>query len=475
MTDRNPPATLAAPARNASLLVILFAAVFSFWFLDLWKPYNTAKGHHNFNADVANYYSYLPAYFCNHGSFDFHWGADSLYLPVGPRNTFVPKCTYGMSAMYAPFFALGYKIAVNERARLDGFSEPFATCVRWGSIFYVLLGLFFLRQLLRRYFSELVTCIVLFGVLFGTTLFNYTYVQSELTHGYLFTLFSALLLLSARWHEHKTFASSALLGLTIGLISLIRPTEVYIFLFFLLWDVRSISDLLARPTQLLRAWPHLAVIGIVALMLWIPQLLFWKQHTGTYYYYPYGEETFFWSDPQLINILFSYRKGWVTYTPLVLLSFAGIAFMRADLPISKWAMLFVTGLTLYVLSCWWDWSFGGCFGARAFCQSIAFLAIPMAALTEIVLYGIRRRAVAAAASLLLFTYIFSCVCLNIGQTWQSKNNLIHPWATTRELYWYVFRKYQFDDHFQDEYWKRLDFIDHAKWMKDEGRGDDKDH
>jgi hypothetical protein len=457
--------------RRPSLLLLLFAAVFAFWFLDFWKPYNSAKHHHNFNADVANYYSYLPAYFCNGGSFDFMWGTDSMYLPVGPKQTYVPKATYGMSAMYAPFFALGYKIAVNQGSPLDGFSEPFATTIRWGSIFYVLLGLYFLRKLLLRYFSETITALTLFAALFGSLLFNYTYVQSELTHGYLFCLFSLLLYLSGRWHEGPRYGLSVAVGIVMALVSLIRPTEIFIFLFFLLWNVKRLSDLKGKATFLISNFRHLAVMAGVVLLMWLPQLLFWKVHTGQYVYYAYMDERFFWGDPQLLNLLFSYRKGWIVYTPVVLLSFAGFFTLKSDFPVSRWSFLGITALTVYVLSCWWDWSFGGCFGARALCQHIAFLAVPMAAFLDFVFNRLRSNRWRGMASLLAITFVFSAVCLNIGQTYQAKQNVIHPWATTRELYWYVFRKYQFDDRYQEEYWSRLKFIDHEKWMRGEGRDD----
>src|SRR6476661_244243 len=127
-----------------SFIFLIFVVCFSFWFSDFWKPYNVEKKENNFNWDVMNYYSYLPAKFCNNNSFDFFLGADSLYLPVGPKNTFLPKTTYGMSLMYSPFFALGYKIAINQGDPLNGFSEPFATSIYWGSVFYVIVGLFFL-------------------------------------------------------------------------------------------------------------------------------------------------------------------------------------------------------------------------------------------------------------------------------------------------------------------------------------------
>ena len=123
--------------------------------------------------------------FLNNNSFE--WNEDIKNFNIyGPLGTHIPKYTYGMSVMYAPFFALGYKVAINQKSPLNGFSEPFVTCIRWGSIFYVLLGFIFLRKFLLLYFNEVVTTITMTASLFGTMLFVYTFNQSEMTHGYLF-------------------------------------------------------------------------------------------------------------------------------------------------------------------------------------------------------------------------------------------------------------------------------------------------
>lgn len=448
--------------KKPSILVLVFAACFSFWFVDFWKPYNTAKGHNNFNWDVMNYYSYLPAKFCNNNDFDFHLGADSMYLPYGPLKTFVPKTTYGMSILYAPFFALGYKVAINSRSPLTGFSEPFATCIRWGSIFYVLLGLFFLRKLLLVWFNEVVTAITLFAVLFGTMLFYYTFTQSEMTHGYLFTLFNAFLYLTYKWHLEQKWKYSVFLALIIGLISLIRPTEIFIVLFFVFWDVRKLSDLKQKFTLFKKCYLHLLIIALLGFALWIPQFLFWKHHAGSYLYFSYPGERFFWKDPQILNILFSYRKGWITYTPLVLLSFIGFFFIPKNFPVSKWVFVFVTAAMVYVLSCWWDWFFGGCFGARGFCQYISFLSIPFAFFVNFVVNSEKTFLLKGLLNLTVFVFIFSCVCLNIGQSYQINHGKIHPWGMSKKVYWTVFRTYQFTDAYEYQYWADLVMPDYEK-------------
>lgn len=448
--------------KKPSVIFLIFTACFMFWFVDFWKPYNTAKKHNNFNWDIMNYYSYLPAKFCNHDNFDFRLGADSLYLPYGPLNTFVPKTTYGMSILYAPFFAMGYKIAINSKSPLDGFSEPFATSVRWGSLFYVFMGLFFLRKLLLIWFNEIVTAITLFAVLYGTMLFNYTFSQSEMTHGYLFSLFSLFLYLTYKWHLEQKFIYTFLIAFVIGLISLIRPTEILMVFFFVFWNVKSFPDLKAKIKFFLRNYVHLIIMFCVGVLLWVPQFIFWKHHAGSYLYFSYPGERFFWNDPQITNILFSYRKGWVTYTPLIVMAFAGFFFIKKEFPVSKWFFISLTALIVYVLSCWWDWFFGGCFGARGFCQHIAFLSIPMAYFIEFVFYSPKKFALKGLLGFITIVFIFSCVFLNIGQTYQYNHQRIHPWGMSKKIYWKIFRTYQFTDEYEHEYWNGLKMPDYDK-------------
>jgi hypothetical protein len=451
--------------KKPTVIFFIFSICFTFWFLDFWKPYNTAKHHNNFNWDIMNYYSYLPATFCNEGSFDFHVGADSLYLPYGPLDSFLPKTTYGMSILYAPFFALGYKIAINQDSPRNGFSEPFATSVRWGSLIYVLIGLLFLRKFLLVWFNEVVTAITLFIALFGTMLFNYTFSQSEMTHGYVFSLFSIFLYLTYKWHQQPKFSVTIWVALVLGLISLIRPTEIFIFIFFIFWGVKSFQGFKEKLSFLLKHYLHFLLIFLVGILLWIPQFLFWKTHAGTYFYFSYPGERFFWNDPQIINILFSYRKGWITYTPMIVLAFIGFFFIKKDFPVSKWVFIFITSLMVYVLSCWWDWFFGGCFGARAFCQYIAFLSIPIAFLIDFIYYSPKKFPLKGILSLLVFVFIFSCVCLNIGQTYQYNHNRIHSSAMTKKVYWEVFRTFQFRDEYEYEYWGGLSQPDHERLRK----------
>ena len=63
----------------------------------------------------------------------------------------------------------------------------------------------------------------------------------------------------------------------------------------------------------------------MVVLVWVPQMIYWKEMTGRWLYFSYGsDERFFFGDPAIIKGLFSYRKGLFIYTPLLLFAFAGV-------------------------------------------------------------------------------------------------------------------------------------------------------
>lgn len=454
--------------KKPSVILLIFSACFAFWYVDLWRPYNASQFKTNFVWDVYNYYSYLPAKFLNNGSFE--WAKDYAgHSPVGPLGTHVPRYTYGMSVMYSPFFLLADTMISARGFEAQGFSGTFADCLRWGSFFYVLLGLFFLRKFLLFYFNEVIVTITLLAVLFGTTLFMYTFVQSEMEHGYLFCLISVFLYLTYIWHQQPRLRYTMLIAFVFGLIALIRITDSLVIIFFLAWNVRSFADLKLKADFLKKNSSHVLIILAGAVLFRIPQMVFDLNHTGQYFYT--GDEHYFWNDPQVMNVLFSYRKGWLIYTPLVLMALTGLCFIPKEFPLSGVTLLIVTALLVYTLSCWWDWGYGGCFGAREFCQHIAYLSIPLAYLINFVFYSPKKYILKELVTLTAMVFIFSCICLNIGQSYQYQIlGKIDFAGTTKEAYWDVFKTFQFPNGFDEKYRKELKRPDYVKIKEGMDRG-----
>jgi hypothetical protein len=454
-----------------SVLLILFAICFSAVTMDMWRNWHSlAKNDDNFKWDIAGYYSYLPAFFvCDDQSTDcieMRYKYTLIDAPLGGKIT---KGTYGMALMYSPFFALGYKMAVNTNQPLDGFSEPFATALHWGSILYAILGLILLRNLLIRFYSEKVTAITLAIIFFGTNLFYYTLSESEMTHGYLFFLYSAFLLTSYHWYQKPNFKKTILLGLIIGVITLIRPTEIMLSFLFLFIATKPGETLQNRFNFIFKNYLHLLVIVLVSILIWIPQLLFWKVHTGNYLFFSYPGERFYWSDPQILNILFSYRKGWLVYSPLLILAFVGFFFMKKEMKLLRNCILVLTLLNIYVLSCWWDWFFGGGFGGRGFVQHYSYLSFPIAALVAFLLEKLDKVALKNILALSFYVIIFSGICLNIGQSYQYVQGMIHFNSMTKKTYWHVFGRYKISGPAERDYWQSLSAPNYEKLKSGEQR------
>jgi hypothetical protein len=450
--------------KKPSILVLIFTICFALAFMDLFRQWHS--GGSVIKDDIAQYYSYLPAYFYNNGSMDFHNGVEK-YLNLTPSGEYTAKMTYGMSALYSPFFLLAHKIAANEHAPQDGFSEPYSTCIHWGCIFYAILGLFFLRRFLICYFKEQVVATVMVLVFFGTNLFAYSISFSEMSHAHLFMLFSALLWLSNSFYKEPRTLKFIFLGILLGLISIIRPVDIIFSLIFFLWDVTTFKELKERILFYVTNYRSL-ITAIIVVLIWIPQCLFWKQTTGHYIYFSYVGESFFWTDPQISNILFSYRKGWLLYSPMILMAFSGFFFMKKQHFKNKYSIIIVLSLVVYIYSCWWDWGFGGGFSGRSFVAYISILSFPLAVLVERIFWPTFNKYILGIKTG-VFAVMFFFIFLNIGQTYQLLNGLLHHCGMTKTAYWTTFGKFFIEGKDSQKYWGNIDMPNYQDWLNGKNR------
>jgi hypothetical protein len=434
-------------------------------FKDFWKSWKHTETQ--FIWDVNNYYSYLPAVIL-HQDLTFNYPHPNPYwLLKAPNGAGVQKGTCGMAVMYLPFFLIGHKIAINTGVPTDGYSGPYSDMVHYGTFFYSLIGFLFLRKTLLRYFNDNVVAITLLCLFFGTNLFYYTVAEGEMTHSYLFCLFSALLWYIIRWHETYKIRFTIYIGLLLGLVTLIRPTEIIVSLLFVLYDVNSLQSFKDKVRLLLKKWPHLLVIAVCGLLVLSPQLIYWKWLTGDFLFFSYGtEERFFWGDPKFIDVLFSWRKGWLIYTPIMIFSLIGLFFGKRYIPKLNISFKVYFLINLYIISSWWCWWYGGSFGMRALIQSYCFLAFFFAACLDRI-FSFEWKFSLPALGLKYLTVI--CLCLlisvNLIQTWQYNKRLIHFDAMTKTAYWVTFCKFEHVGNDPERFWGSLRAIDYAKAQK----------
>ncbi|MFW6257691.1 MAG: hypothetical protein ACOC11_02790, partial [Prolixibacteraceae bacterium] len=144
--------------------------------------------------DIKAYYSYLPATFIykdlslkflddNSRIFNEMW---PVTIPNGNK---LIVTSYGMSVLYSPFFFLAHGYTkLDSRYESDGYSVPYRFAINFSSVFYMLLGLFFLRKLLLRYFKDWIVALVLLAIAVGTNLAYFTTYAAAMPHSYNFAL-----------------------------------------------------------------------------------------------------------------------------------------------------------------------------------------------------------------------------------------------------------------------------------------------
>ncbi|HXC04155.1 MAG TPA: hypothetical protein VNZ86_05340 [Bacteroidia bacterium] len=408
------------------------------------KPFNHWKERGSpFLDDAEQYYAYLPATFIHHhADFDYengYWGVK------GPNGKKVPRFTMGVALMELPFFLAGHAAARIFNYPLTGYSLPYSIALCWAAVFYVLLGMYGLYKALCRFFHPRAVVLTLFLLLYATNLLYYTVSFPLMAHAFSFGLFGIFIYAILRcWKDHhipSLFTAAA----TGGMIVLVRSPDTLLLLVPLFFGIHNREAFRNWWSFLIRNGRYTVTALALFLALCLLQPLYWHWISGAWFVNTYGDEGFFFADPQLFNFLFSYRKGLIPYTPLMVLAFIGFGVLYRKNKELFWPLLVFTCVNLYLLSCWWDWSFGGSLGNRALIQSFAVMAFPLAALIH-ALYTrfVTSRSRTVTTGLLLGMSVLFCA-FNFSLIHKYKAGLIHWSNMSREAYWMMMPKWKVTD------------------------------
>lgn len=398
--------------------------------------------------DIFNYHLYLPETFIyqDFRKLEFLDSAIVKYnpSPTCPRfgiyldfNTYnyFNKFPCGVALFEMPGFLIAHTFAkITNLYPADGFSPPYQLSVVLSTILFGFFSLLLLRSFLKRYFNELEIGISFLIIVFGTNFYHYNSLEAGLSHIYLFFCFSALIHQTEVWHRLKTRKSILLIGLILGLAVLTRPSNALMVIIPLLWNINNLKEKL----KLIRtSWLWILIAFLVFIIVLSPQLLYWKYVTGQYLYYSYGVEKFNFSEPQILKGLFSFRKGWFVYSPLVMIGFIGLiySFFNKKYSFFSWMALIFFIIDIWVVFSWWNWYYGGSFGCRAMLETLALLAFPLTLIVSKVIDQKRK-----ILKYVFFTIVALGIGLNLFQTWQYKRCIIHWDKMNQEYYWKVFLK-----------------------------------
>lgn len=427
---------------NRSILALLIGYVFLFSFRI------THVNEKEISWDNLGYYLYLSSTFVHNDPLltDIEWLkklneekqlTGTLYM-VSSNEKGEPMYFFlmGMSMFYSPSFFIAHSLAPALGYEANGFSWPYQYALVLGGLLYTFIGLFYLRKILLNFFTENVTAIVLLLLVFGTNYVHHLTLDNLGTVNVIFMLNTLIIWNTIKWH--RSYARKYLFYMTIflSLLALVKPSEVASAFIPLLWNVKSWSDVKQNFFRIVGDRKTIVSLIIVALIILSPQLIYWYLKTGSFLYDSYknpgvGLDLF---SPHIIDTLVSYRKGWLLYTPLMILSIVGFFFLRKNYKQIFIASLVYFLLSFWIISSWTEWWYGAGFSNRPLIAAYPILALSIGAF----LSALAQSRIYLKVLVGIFAGL--CIFLNQFQWWQLRHYILDPYRTTKEYYWASFLK-----------------------------------
>ena len=434
---------------SASILFICFilsAVIFAY------KPWGKSE-RSPIKSDVAGYYVYLPAVFVYH---DLNMNFKDKHPEIEkagcifnktPRG-YTSKCYPGLSLLYLPFFLLAHLAALLFGYEASGYSAPYIVAMALHPIFYLGIGLFYLSKSLKVYFADLVVTIVLLILSLSTNLFFYTTFGGNMSHFYIFLLFTLIIWLTIQWHIDFKSKYLIMMGALIGLCAISRPTSVIIILFPLLFNIHSLKDVTSKISKNILSI-FLAIFAFITIISIL--LIYWKYISGNWFYYSYNGERFHFDDPHIFEVLVGFKKGWLIYTPVMTFSVVGLFWLKKyDKKQLALPIFIILTLHIYIISSWWCWWYGGSMGMRAMVEQYAILSFPLCAFIQM-LYEYKVKVLTA----IITTFIVLFTVLNLFQSAQYLKSVLWYDGLNYKAYKKIFGRLNLTEQEKEELKKTL--------------------
>ena len=393
------------------------------------------------NADVIGYYDYLPSAFIRHDLVrkDIPYQEDSaLYKHVNDKSIYVSyrdkiinKYPVGTALLQSPFFAFTY--FKDGSPKMNGYSTDFKDSIYVATLTYLFFSLYFFKRLLLALsIRKWIIFVMQFLLVFATGVLHYAYTDAGFSHIYSLFAITAFLYFSYLFFQDLNWRDFLWMCVFFGLVVLIRQINV-ILIFSLPFIAGSWFHFREGIRHILKKYFQFLTLGFTLFFLIISiQFVFWYLQTGSFFVYSYQGEGFNFSQPELVNILFSYKKGLFIYTPILILTLLGVIYYgwkKHFYLLFTW--LFFFGILTYILASWHSWFYGCSYGLRAYVEFYGLFFIPFAYFLNEMNWKVR-------ISIVSLSLVF--VPVNVIQVYQYKSYILHWIDMDKASYWKVFLK-----------------------------------
>ena len=236
------------------------------------------------NSDGCGYYEYLRAAFIFH---DFNYDyVDSKenrtnnsyvsgYFLSNVDGGKVNRYFAGTAILVSPFFLIVLGIENLFHASVTGYEYPFQIATSIAALFYLILGLIWLKKLLTLYkVKNIITFIVSVAYVFGSNMFFYLTRSPMMSHVYSFSLLIGFMYYFKRYSLEKN--PGLLIGLAVlfGISLLVRPTNAMIILVtpYICGSWQSLKNTFL---SIFKTPGYLVTSAVIVLLLVFVQLFFY--------------------------------------------------------------------------------------------------------------------------------------------------------------------------------------------------------
>jgi len=383
-----------------------------------------------YSSDEVQYFSYLRSlWFDRDVSFEneYRYFYDhQIAQSAGYHETFLERqtatlrrvnyATMGCAVLWAPFYGVA-DVSVRVRRALgsdiaaDGYSTPYVAAVAYGSAFYGFAAILLSIAAARRMIGPGALSSGL-AVWAGTPLLFYMYVAPPFSHAC--SAFAVAVFVTIWLQVRQTWALRGMiaLGLAGALMAMVREQDI----FFTLGPALdfSLALLMGKRTRAAAKFLTHALAGCAAFAIgYLPQLLAYSALNGSTHRilgmaYPGPasdvQRKMSWHAPHALQVLFSPEHGFLFWTPLAVVSIAGLVLLavRSSVRLTGAAeavavrrsfarsltpdagriggcMLLMVATQVYISGAVESWTVAGAFGQRRFVAVTIFLVVGLAA------------------------------------------------------------------------------------------------
>ncbi len=415
-------------------IIVLIFAIFVVSFVPKLTDIASGEDRCLCGYDGYGYYLYLPHLF-NEGDLDIkqEWAqklqdeyCEGIYAYQIVRTEKGKELnTYhlGQAFVELPSYVVGDLFARILGHKTDGFSKPYYIAFILNALLFIFLGLLYLRKLLLFYFNDKTTAISILVLYLASNIYTTFFLQHDLQHLYLFALNAIFLYHTIQFIRDDSKKHLLISAIILGLTVAIRPTQVLLGLFP---TILLISTYGVRWAFFKRIWIY-PVVGF----LWnVPQIAYWWIIGGEPFVPNLHSENIVLSDPNISDFLFSYKKGWLLYSPIFLLAFHGLFILYRRNKALFWSCLFFLPTYVWVMSSWECWWYAQSYGSRVMVDVYPVVVI----LIGLSISDWKRLSIRIVG----YTFIIGCSLLTMIQIHQGFKGYLSFDNMTKQHYWYIF-------------------------------------